>query len=602
MCGNTKISYNEYMQKRKAVFGKAHSLLEDIRESSAEIYYVETLFRDDIPKYTKEIPFVSGCFKKIADVKNFIKENTPEKGCEVLFWRICRYESALKTGAYKNCGYILTLDYTAEDILDIWINDGYWNAHRGEITHSIKSFLDEWKRFCEDFHFDLPLIVECPFRKGDILEYTKPWYSQAKYYVYIGKMNRKAFNDEDESYIEGEGLLDIQTEVNDMMYNTRWIQNDRASDAALLRKITGDECQDVRTVAISELVAGGSELCNMVIEYDNISCNDELKDELAEKIETMIERKINPKSFISWSADSEESSKELIDDFRNYIENIKSSKITIDDLRTRVNSFLKKARDSIFRDCDEREIITVENVFRKGTYEQSYVTEQRGIYKNYKSANAAMLNYPFDFMKSNDESDKIIRDFMYFTVKKYVLDQENKYIEMCDMKFNTDAELIDISFSEKYDIWYSDSKQMEAYEEWKALKESMYNKNDFSADQFQYGDILVFGMKPLYGQKEFIYLGQGTLNQCCAFTRCDSEAIFYETIDELCPTGIGSASLWLNIKKTESSDSDLKEISEFLKAHLEAEDELWDLADEDSPGTYILIQDIIDFIRNYDEK
>ena len=35
MCGNTKISYNEYMQKRKAVFGKAHSLLEDIRESSA---------------------------------------------------------------------------------------------------------------------------------------------------------------------------------------------------------------------------------------------------------------------------------------------------------------------------------------------------------------------------------------------------------------------------------------------------------------------------------------------------------------------------------------------------------------------------------------
>ena len=114
--------------------------------------------------------------------------------------------------------------------------------------------------------------------------------------------------------------------------------------------------------------------------------------------------------------------------------------------------------------------------------------------------------------------------------------------------------------------------------------------------------MLVFGMKPLYKKEKFIYLGQGTHNQCCAFIRCDAEAVFYETIDELCQTGLGPASIWLNIKRAESSDSDLKEISEFLKAHPEAENEIWDLADDEYPGTYILIQDIIDFIRNYEEE
>lgn len=606
MCDNTvrKISYNEYIQKREETFEKAHSLLEDIRENSAEVYYVETLFKDDIPKHTKEIPFVSGCFKKMADVKNFIKQNTPEKGYEeLLFFRISRYESFEKMGAYKNCGFILTLDYTAESILDIWINAGYWETHWMEVTHNIKSFLDEWKRFCDCFNYGRPLIVDCQFQKGDILQCAHPWHTRGEYYVYVGEITQKDYNDGEWVCIDGEGLLDLHREITPIDIHTNLIRNDNTFDGALLRKITRDECPDVRTVAISELVAGGSELCNMVIEYDDMSWDDNLKGELAGKIETMIERKLNPENFISWSADSEESSEEFINGFRNYIENMKNSKITVDDLKERVDLFLKKARSIVFNDCDEREIYSVENIFCSGTCEPSDMAMQRGIYKNYSDVNAAILNYPFDFIESVYEDDKTIKDFMYFTVKKYVLDQENKYFEVCDMKFNTDAELIDISFSKIYDVWYSDSKkQMEIYEEWKAIKKSMDNKNDFSTEQFHYGDILEFSMKPLYKQEEFIYLGQGVKNQCCAFVWGDSEAIFYETIDELCPTGIGPASLWLNIKNAESSDSDLREISEFLKLHPETEDEIWDLADEDVPGTYILIQDIIDFIRNYDEE
>ena len=605
MCDNTirKISYNEYMKKRKEIFEKAHNLLEDIRENSTEIYCVETLFRDDIPKHTKEIPFTSGCFKKMDYVKNFIKKNTPKKDFEkLLFWRIFRYESAEKRGAYRHCEFMLTLDYTAERVLDVWINDSYWKTHWMEVTYNIKSFLDEWERFCEVFRFGGILIVECPFQKGEILQCNYPWYTKGEYYVYAGEITQKDYNDGERLYIDGEGIINLHQEINPIGLHAKLICNGRTFDAAMLRKVNKIDCPDARTVAISNLIAGDSELCNMVIEYDNISWDDNLKGELAGKIETMIERKLNPENFISWSADSEESLEEFIDGFCNYIENMKNSKITVDDLKERVDLFLKKARSIVFNDCDEREIYSVENVFRSGTCEPSDIAMQRGLYKNYSDVNAVIANYPFDFIESVYEDDKTIKDFMYFTVKKYVLDQENKYIEMCDMKFNTDAELIDICFSKIYDVWCFDSKQLEIYEEWKVLKKNMYNKNDFSADQFQYGDILVFGMKPLYKQEKFIYLGQGAHNKCCAFIRCDAEAVFYETIDELCQTGLGPASIWLNIKRAESSDSDLKEISEFLKAHPEAENEIWDLADDEYPGTYILIQDIIDFIRNYDEE
>ena len=165
------------------------------------------------------------------------------------------------------------------------------------------------------------------------------------------------------------------------------------------------------------------------------------------------------------------------------------------------------------------------------------------------------------------------------------------------MKFNTDAELLDISFSKQFERRCFDSKQMEVYEEWKALKKSM---NGFFAEQFQYGDILTFAMKPLYTPREFIYLGQAD-NRCCGFFRDDEETVFYTALDDLCPTGMGAASLWLNIKKAESSDSDLKKISEFLKTHPEAENEIFDLADDESPGTYIPLEDISDFIKNFKE-
>lgn len=519
MCGSAvkRITYGEYMKKREEICKKAYNLLEDIQENSTEVYYVETLFRDDVYLYAK-IPFASGCFKKIKDVRNFVKKNTPpeewfKKSC---FWRITRYISYEKMGSYKcnNLGFMLTLDYTAENVLDVYVNEEYWSMHGMEAR---KSFLDDWEKYWGEYRHSCPVIVECPFREGDILKYSRPWDSRGQYYVYIGETEQLR-------YIDGALLL----ETDDDMY-TKQIRNSPSFDAAMLKKVNKAECPELK-------------------------------------------RKTN------------------------LPENM--TKMTVNELRVKVNSFLKKARKTVFTDCDEREIITVENVFREGTYTPSHLTEKKGLYKNYKSANGAMVDYPFSFLiDSDDASDKTIKDFMYFSVKKHDLNQENKYTELWNMKFNTDAELLDISFSKQFERRCFDSKQMEVYEEWKALKKSM---NVFLAEQFQYGDILTFAMKPLYRPREFIYLGQAD-NRCRGLFRHDDETVFYETVDELCPTGMGAASLWLNIKKAESSDSDLKKVSEFLKTHPEAEDEIFDLADDESPGTYIPLEDILDFIKKFKE-
>ena len=73
-----KISYSDYISEIERVYNNAYTIIEDISEDSPEVYFVETLFGEDISLHTSAIPYKSACLKTYSDIKEFVKKKLEE--------------------------------------------------------------------------------------------------------------------------------------------------------------------------------------------------------------------------------------------------------------------------------------------------------------------------------------------------------------------------------------------------------------------------------------------------------------------------------------------------------------------------------------------
>lgn len=599
-----KISYSDYISEIERVYNNAYTIIEDISEDSPEVYFVETLFGENILLHTPVIPYKSACLKTYSDIKEFVKKNTP-KGelCDLVSWCVSRYTNKEKIGSYQHCYYTILLDCNAE-ILHVGLDLEYLEEHENEMSPKMKQFLDNWDKSAfygpyisnwdKKFIIKEPYVTvtDFPFQKGDILEYKYPWNSNPSFLIYIGRVKCD----------ESEWFFDAKKEIRT---GPTCVYRFFDENIKYIKRATDKEHIDLRTLAASELVVNDdNNLYNLIAEYIIAEKYSDSLDVIAERIESIIKAAVNPDSTkaLSWNSDSDEDFNDFMEKFQVYLQKIKPLRITLDELRDRVELFLKKAKDSVLVDCNEKELYSVENVFRKGTYEGNALELKKGLFKNYKDVNAQILNYSFDYIESNDCTDKSLKDFMFFVVKKYTLDYHNKYNEICSMIFNTDAELIDIKFSSRFEEWCCDDEQLAVYKEWKMLNSDMKNQDELFLETPKYGEILKFSMKPIYEPIEFVFLKHEEDNDCYGFFREDREYFMSDGIDQAFRLGLGLAGAWTHVYKTEACDCFLKELSEFLKKYPEAEDGIWDLADEELPKWYFPIEDVEAYIKNYKHK
>ena len=622
-----KITYAEYVSKKQEIYTRAHSLLEDISADSSEVYYVETLFRKDAFKRLDVIRYKSGIFKRVSDIMNWIKENAPgEEYRNYVFWRVCRYESAKTLGSHNHCLYVLIFDYYVNKVIDFAGSKLCLDSPKSAVSRPIKSFLNEWEKIMLNREL---LLVECPFQIGNIIEIKKPYEAEAHYYVYLGKMPEYRLSYRGSiAPTETEWLLDVQNTITPYSELVRPFLQEYIHYS--IKKVQR-EYADERTAAVSELVVKKDrDFYEKIIYYKKANENYELISAIAEGIETRIKQEVGLEKVIEWNADSEKEFCGFVCEFNDYVGR---HKVTLEELKAKIDLLLKQSRDIFFTDCNEREIYFVENIFREDMYAFYEPKIHKWIYKNYKDVNGAILDYSYDFIESYDNNSKMLEDGMYFVIRKCVLNHKNKYTEIYCMKFNAHAELLDITFGDEFKVWCLDSEQMKVYEEWKKINEYVRDTNNLLIENFGYGDILEFDMRPLYAPIRFIFVKDEPTNHCyfhlkydnelisreinleyraekvfdavkptehCyGFLKCDG-GIISEVIDEKYQLGIGVAGHLAHIHKVKTEDCLLNTLSGFLKQHPEANKEILSLFSyERDVGYCVAAEEIYKFMKNY---
>ena len=138
------IDYVTYMERVKKLFEDAQCLLEDISPCSDAMYFVETIYSDNIYKY-KGYVYQHVCLRNISDIwgwmselKNELSEDIRNNADDLLFWRIVKYDD------YKNCGCIEHQEFVVILNCDGTIIDLYLNFTDNNINSEIRSLYNEW--------------------------------------------------------------------------------------------------------------------------------------------------------------------------------------------------------------------------------------------------------------------------------------------------------------------------------------------------------------------------------------------------------------------------------------------------------------------------
>lgn len=593
------IDYVTYMKRLKKLFEDAQCLLEDISPCSDAMYFIETIYSDNIYKY-KGYVYQHVCLRNISDIwgwmselKNELSEDIRNNADDLLFWRIVKYDD------YKNCGCIEHQEFVAILNCDGTIIDLYLNFTDNNINSEIRSLYNEWTFLlgsCKrknDINETI-LVDNCPFEIGDIIGINRVCRTQKHYYVYLGSLHHQ----------QGEFLLDCDYNFQRHTYNNSKIIRISLGDffnPFEMNKVKPDDCQDKRAKISSKLVEKPEFICLLSDYADSmIKTNFSEKYDLSTEIDNYIAMHSNmsdSKDVWEWTIDEKLSDNENESELKNYIKEVhnmleKLHPVSINELNIRMRDFFDEAYRDVFTTCNSREIYQLKNIFRENTYIPDDYEQIQGLYKETHKIIETIRNYVYtNYIEANTK--ETVKEIMYWEVIKYTLDSSNQYVETVMFRFNTDAELIDIKFYDSFKMIYVDDRYIQLYDKWQEFNSPIA----MTIDSPKYGDVLTIDIRPIYSKIELIYLGDGETNNSYYGLVCDDTGVLvFANVEYYYKLGMGVCGIFSKTKRENRPSFLIEELSKILKANPALEDELLDIYNDNGNGLELNDSVIEEFI------
>lgn len=558
------IKFFEYIARLNKFLDNSKKIIVDIEETSSSIYFVETLYRDDIHKHTSDYRYSTANFKSWTGIEkwaNELKSKNNEIANRLLFWKITKYDDVQKLGFWKSKEFTLILD-NEYNIIDISFERRF--LRKNDICPEIKPLIVEW--------IDLDMltykdeICEYPFKNGDIVMLDIPWLSEKSMYIFheiVKEQRENWFIDMNCSNIIGGKNIDIQR-INDSNFRI-----DIFAYVGYLRKVNFNECSDARIKMGADLVKNDSDF---MIFLDKMSKTDKFEPEQKEKLSEQAERYI----YETYRYDLCKNRIICNETQANVV-------LSQEELKNKIGDILERTRKTIFIDCDESEIYNVKMKLRKDADDLTEYEKRKGngIFKKYSDVNALILNYPYRLCWGTAQIDETVREYMYFEVEKYILNSNNRYVCICRMIFTAiDGILVDVEFSENIKRYYDDVNILTLYNDWLELKCDV-EKSRIKTFLPKYGDVLKIDLRPMHDVTEFVYLGNEKTNELYGILKISEKNYEITHITNKLYTGMGTAGAWAFAFKDTPKDNLLEKLSDALKKNPKCGECLSELEDEE---------------------